>query len=91
MSDDLRDRLADALTYKPGSSAYDYADRVLPIVWEYAVECQRAETARFALIAAHADVLASDAARDPGMYSGPADGFVWAAEAIRNAAAEVEE
>jgi hypothetical protein len=32
VNDSLRDRLADALAYRPGSSAYDYADRVLPIV-----------------------------------------------------------
>jgi hypothetical protein len=32
VSEHLRDRLADALAYRPGASAYDYADRVLPIV-----------------------------------------------------------
>lgn len=41
MNDDLRDRLADALAYRPASSAYDYADRVLPLVREEAAAAYR--------------------------------------------------
>lgn len=47
MSDDLREQLAEALAYKPGSSAYDYADRVLPVAWEYGVQLERAERNRW--------------------------------------------
>lgn len=38
MTDDLRERIADALTYRPASSAYDYADRVLPVVYSAMAE-----------------------------------------------------
>ena len=63
----------------------------LHLDWHRKSDPVAAERARFLLIAGQCDRLGADAARDPGMYSGPADGFVWAAEAIRNAVAEAEE
>jgi len=66
-------------------------DHMMDEVDEQKSDPVAAERARFLLIAGQCDKLGGDAARDPGMYSGPADGFVWAAEAIRNAVAEAEE
>lgn len=53
-------------------------------------DCALAEHARFLPIAERAERLAIDAARDPGMYPDPAEGFRWAAEAIRQAVKECQ-